>query len=133
MRKKGVFFLPIIASLFCATSLTAFAIPEYYDLKVDIEFCNPTRKHLDLPEVVPGEDIDICISVKNLNEEEKFLRMYFVDGFVDKVSSNYVVCENREDERDEFAKFTRFTKNREENVFSLGGDEVFQISAFANV
>jgi hypothetical protein len=100
MRKKGVFFLTLITSIFCTSYFSVYAIPGYYDLKVDIEFCNPNTKHLDLIDVVPEEQIDMCISVKNLNEEEKFLRMYFVDGFVDEVSSNYIVCKNREDERE---------------------------------
>ena len=133
MKKKGVFFLTLIISIFCASSFSVYAIPDHYDLKVDIEFCNPTQKHLDLVDVIPEKQIDICISVKNLNEEEKFLRMYFVDGFVDEISSNYVVCKNREDEREGFSKFTKFTRNREENVFSLSPDGVIQFTAFAEV
>ena len=133
MKKKGAFFLLLIISIFYASSFSVYAIPDYYDLKVDIEFCNPTEKHLDIVDVIPEKQIDICISVKNLNAEEKFLRMYFVDGFVDEVSSNYIVCKNREDEREGFSRFSKFTRNREENVFTLSPDGVIQFTAFAKV
>jgi hypothetical protein len=94
MKKKGGFFLFLFAiiSYFFVAIFTTNADNNYYDLKTDIRFCNPSQKHLSLLELIPEKEKNICIQIKNLNQIPKKIQMYFVDGFVDRFSPNYIVC-----------------------------------------
>lgn len=105
--KRSLCSALVVGSLISAIVPSAMAANNG-SAKVRVTFCNDEviENHLFLPDLEVGEEREFCIEATNVEEDDVFFTMYFVDASIN--NGKYIACQDEFAERTNFSKFAYF-------------------------